>query len=178
MPRASRTLFYAILICVTPACAFVANAQVYALGASNTVGKGLSSFSDAWPAQLEQMLRARGFNVSVTVNAINGQTSSQIADRASAIPAGTKAVVFDTGGDNDRLAGSMSSIPANRARIISAVKAKGAVPIQAPYVQVAGPQHRQGNPNYQADEIHLTADAHRRVAAAVLSRVIAALKSK
>jgi acyl-CoA thioesterase-1 len=36
--------------------------KIYALGASNTNGKGVSS-SEAWPAQLEQKLRAKGYDV-------------------------------------------------------------------------------------------------------------------
>jgi acyl-CoA thioesterase-1 len=44
-----------------------AQAQVVALGASNTAGKGIAP-QEAYPAQLEAMLRAKGYNGHV-VNA-------------------------------------------------------------------------------------------------------------
>jgi acyl-CoA thioesterase-1 len=52
----------------------VANAQVVALGASNVAGRGVSS-SEAFPAQLEQMLAAKGLNVHVTNAGISGDTN-------------------------------------------------------------------------------------------------------
>ena len=42
-----------------------AQAQIVAIGASNVAGRGVSS-SDAWPAQLEGMLAAKGRHVHVT----------------------------------------------------------------------------------------------------------------
>lgn len=155
----------------------VANAKeikVFALGASNTNGKGVSA-SQAWPAQLERMLRAKGYEATVTVDAINGDTSAGVLSRASRIPPGTQVVVFDTGGDNDKLRGMAGDTNANRDRIAGAIRSHGAVPIQAPYRKLIGPQ-RSGGAGYQPDGIHLTAASHEKVAAYLLSRVIAATK--
>ena len=156
----------------------VANAKsmrVFALGASNTNGRGVGA-DEAWPAQLERMLRARGYEVTFGISAINGDTSAGVLSRTSAIPDGTQVVVFDTGGDNDRLRGfAPGETKANRMKIESAIRAHHAVPIQAPYKTLIGPQ-RSGGAGYQADGIHLTAQSHARIAAYLLPKVIAAAK--
>jgi acyl-CoA thioesterase-1 len=149
--------------------------RVYALGASNTNGKGVAT-SQAWPAQLERMLRAKGYDARVTVNAVNGDTSQGVLSRAAGIPQGAQVVVFDTGGDNDRLRGrSEGQIKATRAQIVAAIRAHHAVPIQAPYRRLIGPQ-RSGGSGYQPDGIHLTSASHARVAAYLLPKVIAAAR--
>ena len=148
--------------------------SIFALGASNTNGTGVGS-SEAWPAQLERMLRARGYDVVMSVSAINGDTSEGVLARAGGIPAGTQVVVFDTGGDNDRLRGrSEGMINATKAQLIAAIRAHGAVPIQAQYQSWIGPQ-RSGGAGYQEDGIHLTPASHARVAAYLLPKVISAV---
>jgi acyl-CoA thioesterase-1 len=150
--------------------------RIVALGASNTAGRGVGS-SEAWPAQLEMMLRARGYDATVTVNGVNGDTSSGILSRADgAIAPGTRVVVFDLGRDNDRKQGmSEAETNANKARIAAVIRAHGATPIQAQYLRVVGGQHEADNANYQSDSIHLTAAAHARVATALLPSVVAAI---
>lgn len=150
--------------------------RIVALGASNTAGRGVSS-GGAWPARLEMMLRARGYDATVTVSGVNGDTSSGILSRADgAIAAGTRVVVFDLGKDNDRKQGmSEAQTNANKARIAAVIRAHGATPIQAQYLRVAGAQHEGDNANYQSDSIHLTPAAHAKVAAALLPSVIAAI---
>ncbi len=149
--------------------------RIFAVGASNTNGKGVGS-DQAWPAVLERMLRAKGYDATVTVSAVNGDTSAGVLSRANSIPAGTQVVVFDTGGDNDRLQGiSDAQIDANRAQIVGVARAHGATAIQAAYKKIIGPQ-RSGGAGYQADEIHLTASSHARVASYLLPQVIAAAK--
>ena len=55
-------------------------ATVVALGASNTFGKGVSP-SQAYPAQLEVLLRAKGLNVNVINAGINGDTTGGMLAR-------------------------------------------------------------------------------------------------
>jgi acyl-CoA thioesterase I len=167
-----------ILFCMTS----VVEAQesksisVFALGASNTAGKGVGA-DQAWPAVLERMLKAKGYAATVTVSGVNGDTSAGVLSRASSMPAGTKVVVFDTGADNDRKRGiSEAEINANKLQIMSVARAHGASAIVVPYMKIAGPQHA-GGAGYQPDEIHLTASSHARVAAYLLPQVIAAAKS-
>jgi acyl-CoA thioesterase-1 len=149
--------------------------RVFALGASNTNGKGVGT-ARAWPAQLEHLLRAKGYEAKVTVSAVNGDTSLGVLSRASDIPPGTQVVVFDTGGDNDHLHGrNDNEIQATRAKIVAAIRAHHAVPIQAPYKRLIGPMRAHGA-GYQPDGHHLTAASHARVAAYLLPKVVAAAK--
>src|SRR3979411_3551464 len=72
---------------------FVSAAQaatVVALGASNTFGKGVSR-SQASPAQLEALLRAKGLNARVVNAGINGDTTGGMLARLDrGVPKGTR----------------------------------------------------------------------------------------
>lgn len=154
-----------------------ATTRILALGASNTNGVGVST-SEAWPAQLERMLRAEGHDATVTVNAVNGQTSAGVLARTSQIPSGTQVVVFDSGGDNDQEHGmSMAETNANIAGIAAAIHAHGAAPIRAPYKPIAG-QMYVGDIGHPVDCHHLTTQSHAHVAAALVPLVLAAVKGR
>lgn len=143
--------------------------NVLAIGASNTAGRGVST-SEAWPAVLESMLRAKGHDAHVTVHATNGLTSTQIVSYTDSIPAGTQVVIFDAGVSNDRAHGiSPAQSAANEGEIIRRVRAHGAAVIKAPY----GNGRTGGYPK-QGDGIHFTAEGHRMIAAKLVSRVLAA----
>lgn len=163
-----------LLACCVASPASAESIRIVALGASNTNGVGVGA-SAAWPAQLERLLRAKGYDVQMSVDAVNGQDSGQILARTSgAIVPGTQVVVFDNGGDNDRRHGlSMAQTNANVARIMATIRAHHAVAIRAPYRKVAGEMYGH-NGGYQMDGHHMTAQSHARVAAALLPRVIAA----
>jgi acyl-CoA thioesterase I len=76
-------------------------ATVVALGASNTFGKGVSR-SQAYPAQLEALLRARGLSVRVINAGINGDTTGEMLARLDrVVPKATNVVILQPGG-NDR----------------------------------------------------------------------------
>jgi acyl-CoA thioesterase-1 len=55
-------------------------ATIVALGASNTYGKGVAR-NQAYPAQLEAILRAKGANVRVINAGINGDTTEGMLQR-------------------------------------------------------------------------------------------------
>jgi acyl-CoA thioesterase I len=171
--RSCRSGFFVAGLLVAAMLASVATARaetinLVALGASNTAGRGVGA-SEAWPAQLTGMLTAKGYQVNMTVNAVNGDTSSGILSRADAIPAGTQIVLFDTGASNDRREGvSDTERGANIARIASRIRAHGATPIMVSY-QAIGPGLRQ------SDGIHLTPAGHSRLAAQLVPQVIAAI---
>ena len=102
IPRTGFFLIAGLLALI--ACADNANAQIVAIGASNVAGRGVSS-ADAWPAQLEDMLAAKGRHVHVVNAGINGDTNAGMLNRLdSAVPAGTKIVLLDRygGGWNGR----------------------------------------------------------------------------
>jgi acyl-CoA thioesterase-1 len=76
--------------------------KIVAFGGSNTFGKNLSRTA-AYPAQLEAMLKAKGYDVVVLNEGTNGQTTSnELGKLDSAIPADTKIVIFQPGGNDQR----------------------------------------------------------------------------
>ena len=75
---------------------------IVALGASGIHGKGVA-LSEAFPAQLEKMLRADGFNVQVNNAGVDGDTTAGMLFRMdSAIPPGTKITIVQPGGNDFR----------------------------------------------------------------------------
>src|SRR6266481_8050717 len=103
----SRALWFVFLGClswaipglgVSPADA----ATVVALGASNTYGKGVAR-NQAYPAQLEAILRAKGLNVHVVNAGINGDTTAGMLGRLDrVVPNGTSVVILQPGGNDGR----------------------------------------------------------------------------
>ena len=69
-----------ILAIVGIAVASAASAQVVALGASGTKGYMLPE-AETWPAKLQALLHARGLDVSVSNQGINGDTSDGMRAR-------------------------------------------------------------------------------------------------
>ena len=137
-----------------------ANAQIVALGASSTAGYGVGA-SASFPAQLEQILRAKGRPMSVSNAGVSGDTTGGMLARLSgAVPQGTKIVILQIAG-NDAMKGmSASAAAANRAEIRRQLHARGIRTIEADgYVMSA---LRSGL--RRADGIHMTAEGHRRVA--------------
>jgi acyl-CoA thioesterase I len=77
-------------------------ATVVALGASQTAGKGVSE-RQAYPAQLETLLRARGLKVHVINAGISGDTTGGMMARIDrAIPRETRVVILQPGGNDLR----------------------------------------------------------------------------
>ena len=145
--------------------AWAQQVRLVALGASIVNGWGVGA-SQAWPAQLEAQLRARGYNVTMTVIAQNGASGAVILNNVAQVPAGTRIVIYNAGGQNNARRG-VSTTEAG-VSIAAAIRARGAVPIWLQY---------KGIPR-MADGIHLTAAGHRQVAAGLVPRVVAALGKK
>ena len=73
---------------------------IVALGASGIRGKGVDP-SEAFPAQLENMLRADGFNVQVINAGVDGDTTNGMLLRMdSVVPPGTKVTIVQPGGND------------------------------------------------------------------------------
>jgi acyl-CoA thioesterase-1 len=130
-----------------------------ALGASNTYGKGVAR-SQAYPAQLEAILRAKGANVRVINAGINGDTTEAMLRRLDqAVPKGTSAVILQPGG-NDRRKGS----PDRTSDIQSQLRARGIPVIMIPNSSFRGLPH-------QSDGQHLTPEGYHMLAEQVASQV-------
>jgi lysophospholipase L1-like esterase len=80
-----------------------------ALGASNTEGKGRGGTNmgvpreQAYPAQLERLLRTRGINARVMNAGVAGDTTAgMLARLGSAVPNGTSVLILQPGGNDAR----------------------------------------------------------------------------
>jgi acyl-CoA thioesterase-1 len=143
-----------------------AEVSIVALGASNTAGKGVSP-DQAFPAQLEAMLRAKGFDVRVTNAGVSGDTTSGMLGRLnSSVPDGTQiAIVGLNNPANDIRAGEGARHAANAGAIVGQLRARHIKVIVQPRMDVPR----------QADGVHFTPEGHRMVAARLLPMVIAAI---
>jgi acyl-CoA thioesterase-1 len=171
MIRWARSLLIAAYLSAMTLCfADLAQAQIVAIGASNVAGRGVSP-SDAWPAQLEGMLAAKGKNVHVANAGINGDTNAGMLARLdSAVPQGTKIVLLDKygGGWNGRRLGQGSQT-AELATIEARLRGRG--------IRVIPMWWNGALRNYlQADGIHFTPEGHKLVASHMLAAVASAVR--
>jgi acyl-CoA thioesterase I len=146
------------LFCMTASDPVVA--QVVALGASNTAGKGVAR-SDAFPAQLAAILRANGRPMQVRNAGVSGDTTSGMLARLNAAtPAGTRFVIVQYGGNDSRQGITDAQRTANIAAIEQRLAAKGIRTIDADGLV----RNALRSGLRQADGIHLTPDGHKQVA--------------
>jgi acyl-CoA thioesterase-1 len=156
----------AVAIAPGPACAATVN--IVAFGASNTAGKGVGT-GYAFPARLEALLRAKGYDVNLSNAGISGDTTAGMLGRLdSAVPNGTQIVLLAIYRLNDRRRGISDAEHASNAQtIVSRLRARGIKII---------PVNINGLPR-QSDGIHLTAAGHEVVAERLLPQVIHAIGS-
>jgi acyl-CoA thioesterase-1 len=138
-------------------------ATVVALGASNTFGKGVSR-SQAYPAQLQALLRTRGLNVQVINAGINGDTTAGMLARLDqAVPRGTSVVILQPGGNDQR-----KHSPDQTSAIQSRLSAMGIKVVMMPNSMLHGLPH-------QPDGQHLTPEGYHLLAEGLVGPVAAAL---
>ena len=143
-----------------------ASGTIVALGASNTYGKGVAR-NQAYPAQLEAILRAKGHAVRVINAGINGNTTGQMLARLNAaVPKGTSAVILQPGG-NDRRKGENDTAQ-NIAEIQNRLAAKGMRVIMMDNGML------RGLPK-QPDGQHLTPEGYHMLAEAIAGQAEGAL---
>jgi acyl-CoA thioesterase I len=162
-PRTSRLKLRGCLLIVAAISYFTVGsasaATVVALGASNTYGKGVAR-NQAFPVQLETILRAKGLDVRVVNAGINGDTTEGMLQRLDrAVPNGTRAVILQPGG-NDGRKGSQN----RTAEIQSRLSARGIAVIMLPNNAFKGLPH-------QPDGQHLTPEGYHMVAEYLASQV-------
>jgi acyl-CoA thioesterase-1 len=143
-----------------------AQAQIVALGASDVAGRGVTS-SEAWPAQLEAMLAAKGKSAHVANAGVSGDTNAGMLSRLdSAVPDGTRIVLLDRlgGGWNARRLGKGSQA-AELAEIEARLRGRG--------IKVIPMWWNTALRKYmQPDGIHFTPEGHKLVAARMLPSVM------
>jgi acyl-CoA thioesterase I len=162
-PRTSRLKILGWLAMLAGMSNFAAGsafaATIVALGASNTYGKGVAR-NQAFPAQLETILRAKGLNVRVLNAGINGDTTEGMLRRLdSAVPSGANAVILQPGG-NDGRKGS----PDRTAEIQNRLSARGIAVIMLPNNVFKSLPH-------QPDGQHLTPEGYHMIAESLAAQV-------
>jgi acyl-CoA thioesterase I len=176
MGAAVRARLMAAAFLVFLAGASGANAEslnIVALGASNTAGMGKGNHpggvprGQAFPAQLEAMLRAKGIDAHVRNAGIAGDTPGGMLRRMdSAVPNGTRVVILQTGGNDAREDGDTS---ANTAQITSKLAARGIKVILLDRPSAYAPASTR-----DPDGEHYNAQGHAAIAAGLLPQVLAA----
>jgi acyl-CoA thioesterase-1 len=154
-----------------------AASTVVAIGASNTYGSGQGrtsggvSQSQAFPTQLEAMLRARGFDVRVINAGVRGDTTAGMLARLdSAVPDGTRVVIIQLGGNDARRGGSAGEAAANVAQMSSRLRARGIKVIVLNHILSMVPASSR-----DPDGQHFDRRGHAAIAAHLLPQVAAAL---
>ena len=142
-------------------------ATIVALGASNTFGKGVAR-NQAYPAQLEAILRARGYDARVINAGVNGETTGAMLRRLDqVVPKGTTVVILQPGG-NDRRKGTEADRAASIAEIQSQLKGRGIRLIMLENNMLHGLPH-------QPDGQHLTPEGYRMLAESLAAQVASAI---
>lgn len=181
LPRLiARSFLAALASCTLLTAAQADPVRIVAIGASNTSGYAVGA-SNAYPALLESMLKTKGYDVTVVNAGVTAETSAETLGRVdSVVPPGTKIVIYDVGGGNDRDTGAGGGTAANTAQIAARIRARGAIAINAAKGSVVGSEKSNpsawiaGDPHH-----HITAQSQARLAASLMPKVIAALgKSK
>src|SRR6516225_6879235 len=138
--------------------------RIVAIGASNTHGWYVGN-RGAYPAQLQALLRAKGFDAEVTNAGVPFETTAMMLRRIDKdVPNGTDIAVLEPGGNDRRFFGTKEQRTANiaemerrlRARSISVIVYDEEMPLR-----------------YRAfDFIHFTYEGQGMIAAALLPRVM------
>jgi acyl-CoA thioesterase-1 len=153
-----------------------ASQTIVCIGDSNFGAPGVSR-SEAYPAQLEAALRAKGLDVTVTNSGKNGDTTQGVMARMdSDVPNGTALAIVSVGINDGDPAGARARVD----QIAQHLRSRGIKVIVLP----TGKEFQGsigGDPKYHvepspAPHWHLTAAGYAIVVARTLPQVVAALK--
>jgi acyl-CoA thioesterase-1 len=115
---------FALILAAPPAKA-ASPIRIVAFGDSATAGY-LVAHSQAYPAQLQAVLRAKSYDVAVTNAGLNGDTTAGALRRFdSAIAPGTNIAIVEFGANDLRRGTSMEMVRARLTEIIRSLRARG-----------------------------------------------------
>lgn len=156
-----------------------AEVNIVALGASNTYGSGRGRTnggvpsSQAYPAQLQRLLAAKGVSAHVANAGIPGDTTGGMLARLnSAVPNGTSIVILQPGG-NDARRGEGASRQGNIAEIKHRLAARHIKVIMLGHLGQIAPKNTR-----DPDGQHFNAQGHAAFAAWLAPQVIAAARGQ
>ena len=148
-----------------------APAKIVALGASNTEGFGVSTW-EAYPAQLQAMLKASGIDATVINAGISGDTTGGMLARLDAhLLDGTRLLILQPGSNDARYGTGTAERAANIAAIKARLEERG---IRLIVVENAF-LGQLPDSEMQADGIHYTPKGYALLAERLLPEVVAAL---
>jgi acyl-CoA thioesterase I len=148
-----------------------ATLNIVAIGASNTSGWGVSS-QNAYPAQLQALLRKKGIDANVTNAGVLGDVTAGMLSRLdAAVPDGTDIVILQPGANDLRFFGTKERRAANIAAMVKRLLARGI------RVIVYDPEKISPD-SYQWDGIHFNAAAHAKIAATLAAQIAEAVKAQ
>jgi acyl-CoA thioesterase-1 len=176
VPEPSRRL-WCTLACValagallTPSVRAQTTVRIVALGASNTEGWGVAP-SEAYPARLQALLRAKGIDATVANAGIPGDTTGGMLARLdSAAPAGTHIVILQPGTNDERM-GLGAERAANIEKMRSALAARNARLIVIENAMLDALPRSE----LRRDGLHFTPAGYALLAERILPQVLAAL---
>jgi acyl-CoA thioesterase-1 len=144
-----------------------AHAQIVAFGASNISGWNVAA-SETTPAQVQSMLREKGYHVTVLNAGIYGNTTPEMRARMDKdIPDGTTIVILDLSGgpyNNTRKGISREQGESDLAAIKARLEERQIKVIPFSAADVPAQYHQQ-------DGIHLTPEGHRLVATHLVPQI-------
>lgn len=156
-----------------------AQVNIVALGASNTYGSGRGRTnggvpsSQAYPAQLQRLLAAKGVSAHVANAGIPGDTTGGMLARLnSAVPNGTSIVILQPGG-NDARRGQGASRQSNIAEIKHRLAIRHIKVIVLGHLGQIAPKNTR-----DPDGQHFNAQGHAAFAAWLAPKVIAAVRGR
>lgn len=179
MAKTTKTIFCGMVFLATQLVwSAPSRAQIVALGASVVEGRGVSA-AEAFPQQLEAMLRAKGKPYSVSNQGISGDTTGGVLARLdSAVPQGTRIVILLIGGNDVRRGASVEDAKRGSNEITARLQARKIRVINAwPYylaarnkgMVVGATQNKRGK--VKSDDVHLNAEGNKYMAAQLLSLI-------
>jgi acyl-CoA thioesterase I len=159
-----------VLIVLTVGPVRAAQINIVAVGASTTAGKRVG-LEGAYPAQLESMLRSKGYDVSIRNEGISRDTSLGMLGRIdAAAPAGTSLVLLQIAHSNDGKRGiTADQTEVNVKAIVDRLRARN--------IKVIFVKRRVPSDDIAMDGRHPNADGQKLIAVRLLPQVIAAIGS-
>jgi acyl-CoA thioesterase I len=141
--------------------------RIVAIGASNTHGWYVGN-QGAYPAQLQDLLRARGTDARITNAGVPFETTAMMLRRIDRdVPNGTDIVILQPGSNDQRFFGTLQQRAANVAEMARRLRARS--------IKVIVYDEKLPLRYYTLDFIHWTREGHAMIAAALLPRVLAVL---
>ncbi len=178
----------ALLTAIAATAALAAPIKIVALGDSATAG-WLVARKDAYPAELERQLRAKGYDVVVKNAGISGDTSAGALHRLDlAVDPDAKIVLVEVGTNDLRLHVPAAKMRANVAEIVHTLQKRriavlliglGSLDLSgiARAAHVPYAQFRLPPGKYRArDHAHFNAEGYRIVVARMLPQVEALIR--